>query len=127
MGTYNKRCPAGVCVWAVSIQLFSKQFDLFAWISSAMLTINAAWKDKKQVCLSDNMVQWFNANFMLAYPSKFQEIIFGSLVQPEVTKIKMKLLIESRCAVKLFGTNLDIKLRYDNEHVSSLFVRPVIK
>ena len=56
---------------------------------------------------------------MQANPSKFQLIIFGTSLQTGTIKVTDDIVIESRSSVKLLGTLLDSKLRF-NEHISSL-------
>ncbi len=70
------------------------------------------------------MVNWFNDNYryMHANPSKFQLIIFGTSLQTGTAKVTDDIVIELRSSVKLLGTFLDSKLRF-NEHVSSLYCK----
>ncbi len=68
---------------------------------------------------SEVMIRWFNNNFIQANPNKFQLILFGTSLQTGSIKINGDISIESRTTVKLLGTYLDSKLRFE-EHVLNL-------
>ena len=116
-------CPILFNLFINDLMFFIQETEVCNFADdTAIYSCSSNYEEATQKLSADThlVLNWFRINSMVAYPSKFQIMFFGSNIDNnEITFMVENKKVRSKTEVKLLGITIDDKLSF-NKHISNL-------